>query len=93
LSFNQQLLTLYFLHTLRDQAKLKQLEPIKKACLYILPRSELQAIINYMIQEGTKREKPDFEKLTDYELLQWIGDDYYILDYLIEKLEQEVVLE
>ncbi|MFT5819692.1 MAG: hypothetical protein ACI8ZM_000917 [Crocinitomix sp.] len=79
MKFNQQLLVLYFLHLLRDQAKLEHLEPIKKACLYILPRSELQAIINYLTKERKTRKKPDFVKLTDYELLQWIANDYYIL--------------
>jgi hypothetical protein len=41
--------------------------------------------------EGLRHEDdPDFLLLTDSELLTYIADQYYILDYLISQIEREV---
>lgn len=68
----------------------ERLLPIPDAFQNLLTREDLLAIIEHMTEGLRHEDDPDFLLLTDRELLKYIADQYYILDYLIFQIEREV---
>jgi hypothetical protein len=92
MNFKQTILVLHFLNQLKKQSTREQLEPITKAFLYVLTREQLLGIIENMTGKGGHPDDPNFSVMSDEDLLKWIADQYYILDWLIETMEESIRL-
>ena len=78
---------IHFLEILRKQCKEERLRTISSpAFQHILGKDELIAIVNHMHEvEGTKGNY-NLQDMNQKELIEIIGDEYYILSYFIEEV-------
>ena len=78
---------IHFLEILRKQTENERLRTISSPAFHhILSKEELIEIVRHMheIEGGEKYE--DIEKMDNKELIEIIGDEYYILSYYIEEV-------
>lgn len=68
----------------------ERLLPVSDVFLNLLSRDELIAIIDLMTDGEHGESDPEFAKYEKAELLNFIADQYYILSYLIDRIEREV---
>lgn len=92
MTFIQKTLILHFLKMLKNHAEREQLKPVNKTFLEVLSRTTLLSIIDQMTGKGRHPDDPDFSALSNEALLKWIADQYYILDYIIQELEESIRL-
>ena len=78
---------IHFLEILRKQTENERLRTISSpAFQHILSKEELIAIVHHMHEiEGSEQYK-GIEKMDKKELVEIIGDEYYILSYYIEEV-------
>lgn len=81
-----------FLLQLRNQHHNEQLRPVTDVFLNLFSREELLSVIEHMIGGGYHDEYPSFKECEKEQLLEFIADQYYILDYLISRIEDEIGL-
>lgn len=75
---------------LRDEHPNERLREIDASYERLLEKEELLTIIHQMTGGTRHEDDPYFEWLTTDELLKWIKNEYYILDFIIKLLEKEI---
>ena len=78
---------IHFLEILRKQTQNERLRTISSPAFHhLLSKKELKRIVNYMHEmEGSEAPK-NIHKMDKKELVEIIGDEYFILSYFIEEV-------
>jgi len=79
-----------FLLHLKSRSKKEQFKKVTKKYLKLMTKKELLEIIEMMTCHTLGTKDKLFNDYTKKELLHFIKDEYYVLDYLIQRLETEV---
>lgn len=80
----------YFLRSLQDKMQWEDnVAPISQKWLKIFTKEELKRIVTWLFMQQVP-EEVNIETMTEDELLATIGDEYHVLGYLIDSLEEEL---
>ena len=90
MKIHELLITRNFLLHLKNQHQNEQLLHVTDVFLNLFSYDELLSIIDHMTGGGYHDEHPNFKECDKEQLLDFIADQYYILDYLILKIEREL---
>lgn len=90
MKIHELIITRNFLLHLRNQHQNEQLLPLTDVFATIFSREELLAIIDHMTEGISDPEHPNFEECEKHELLTFIADQYYVLDYIISRIEEHI---
>lgn len=90
MKIHELIITRNFLLHLKNQHQNEQFMSATDVFLNLLSREELLHIIDTMTGGTQHEEDPVFEESTNKELLSFIDDQYYILEYLISRIEREI---